>query len=199
MPVSLAIAAHRGASAPMNAAKSCGEPIFASALKRARPAWASLDLRISLTAPLSFSTIACRRSGRGQQSRPERGHELGISALGRGRYVRQQRRALIRRHRQRAQPPAFDVRQKDGSGLEDHLDLAGYEIRDRLARAAIGNVDDVDVGRELQHLSEHVRLRSIAGGSERDLARIALGVGDELRQRIRRHRRDAPPASAVRR
>src|SRR3954452_10359189 len=28
-----------------------------------------------------------RRSGRGQQSRPERGHKLGISALGRGRYV----------------------------------------------------------------------------------------------------------------
>ena len=58
MPVSLAIAVHRGASAPMNAAKSCGEPIFASALKRARPFWASLDLRISLTAPFSFSTIA---------------------------------------------------------------------------------------------------------------------------------------------
>src|SRR3954468_17721500 len=110
MPVSLAIAAHRGASAPMNAAKSCGEPIFASALKRARPAWASLDLRISLTAPLSFSTIDVGVPAGASSPDQEQGHKLGISALGRGRYVRQQRRALIRRHRQRAQPPTFDVR-----------------------------------------------------------------------------------------
>ena len=134
MPVSFAIAAHRGASAAMNAAKSCGEPIFASALNRARPACASLDLRISLTAPLSLSTIARRRSRRRQQPRPERGHELGISALGRGRHVRQQRRARIGRHRQRAQPPAFDVRQKNGGGLEDHLHLARHQVGDGLAR-----------------------------------------------------------------
>src|SRR5439155_20127699 len=58
MPVALAMSAQRGASVPMNAAKSRGDPIFASAPTRARPACASLDLRISLTAPLSLLTIS---------------------------------------------------------------------------------------------------------------------------------------------
>src|SRR6516165_2278203 len=57
MPVSFAIAVQRGASAAMNAAKSCGDPIFASAPRRAKPACASLDPRISLIAPLSFATM----------------------------------------------------------------------------------------------------------------------------------------------
>ena len=48
-------------------------------------------------------------------------------------------------------------------------------------------MDDVDAGHHLEHLSEQVRLRSVAGRSERTLARVALGVGDELRQRIHRH------------
>jgi hypothetical protein len=54
------------------------------------------------------------------------------------------------------------VGQEDGGGLEDHLHLAGDEIADRLPRAAIGNMDDVDAGLTLQHLAEHVRLRPIA-------------------------------------
>src|SRR5262245_1677344 len=57
MPVSLAIAAQRGASAAMKAAKSCGEPIFASAFRRSSPVCASFDLRMSLTAALSLATI----------------------------------------------------------------------------------------------------------------------------------------------
>src|SRR5262249_61755879 len=57
MRVSSAIAVQRGASAAIKAAKSCGEPIFASAPNRAKPACASLDRRISLIAALSFSTM----------------------------------------------------------------------------------------------------------------------------------------------
>src|SRR5262249_59866460 len=43
------------------------------------------------------------RSRRRQQPRPERGEELGVSALGRGRHARQQRRARLGRARNR--PP----------------------------------------------------------------------------------------------
>src|SRR5262244_4252867 len=57
MPVSFAIAVQRGASAAMKAAKSCGDPIFASAPNRAKPACASLDARMSLIAALSFATM----------------------------------------------------------------------------------------------------------------------------------------------
>ena len=54
----LAIWAQRGVSTAMKRAKSCGEPILASAFSRARPACASGERRMSLIAALSLLTIA---------------------------------------------------------------------------------------------------------------------------------------------
>src|SRR4029079_5261941 len=56
-PESLTRAAHFGASIAMKAAKSCGDPIFACALNRAKFVLISGDCRASLMAALSLPTI----------------------------------------------------------------------------------------------------------------------------------------------
>ena len=56
------------------------------------------------------------------------------------------------------------------------------------ARAAIGDVLQVDAGHRLEQLAGDVLHRAAAGRGHVDLARIGLGVGDELRNGVDRER-----------
>ena len=64
------------------------------------------------------------------------------------------------------------------------------------AAAAIGHVNHVDAGHHLEQLARHVRWRAGAGRGHADLARIGLGVGDELGDRFGRKRWVRRPSPA---
>src|SRR5262245_34189932 len=53
-------------------------------------------------------------------------------------------------------------------------------------KALIGYVDDVDAGSQLEQFGREVGGIAVAGRSVIELARVRLGVGDELRHRLRR-------------
>src|ERR1019366_2172177 len=55
-PDNLTIAAHVGNSLATHAANSCGEPVCAMALKRAKPAFASAEARLSFIERLGLGT-----------------------------------------------------------------------------------------------------------------------------------------------
>ncbi len=123
---------------------------------------------------------------------PEIGLQLRKAGLGRGRHVGQPLAACRRGDGERAQLAGLDLRDHDGRGVGEHLDLAGQQVGDRRIGAAIGHVHDVDAGLELEHLGEQMRRGAVALRAEHDLAGIGLGIGDKLGERLHRHRwRDA--------
>ena len=82
----------------------------------------------------------------------------------------------------------------DGGVVGEHdLHLSAEQIGQRGRRAAIGHVHHVDAGHHLEQLAGHVREPADAGRRHVDLARIGLGVGDELGNRLGRNRWIAPP------
>ena len=86
--------------------------------------------------------------------------------------------------------------------VDRHLDIAGEQVLQRRAGAAIRHVHDVDPGHHLEQLAGQVRARADAGAGEVELAGIGLGVGDQLgdrfdRQARRHHQHVRPPSPAV--
>ncbi len=89
---------------------------------------------------------------------------------------------------QNAQPAAFGhpgARQPH----RNHFDLTRYGVVSGLLAAAIGHVDDVDAGLQLEHLDRNVQRAADAVRAVVQLARPGLGVGDEFRQCLRRQLR----------
>src|SRR5262249_6751398 len=64
----------------------------------------------------------------------------------------------------------------------DNLHLSAQQIGN--ITAAIWDVDQVDTGHHLEPFAEYVGHGPAAGRAHVDLARIGLGVGDELRDRL---------------
>ena len=56
------------------------------------------------------------------------------------------------------------------------------------ACAAIRHVDHVDAGHHLEQLAGHMGRGPVAGRRHVELARIGLGIGDELGNRLGRNR-----------
>jgi len=83
----------------------------------------------------------------------------------------------------------FDVLDRRGRGAEVDLHHPGEQIDKRGACAAIRHVHEVDAGHHLEQLAGHVGRRPTAGRCHVDLARICLGIGDELWNRFGRNRR----------
>src|SRR5262249_48921232 len=81
-----------------------------------------------------------------------------------------------------AQHAALDVLDARGDGAENDLHLSAEQIGN--VTAAIRNVDQVDTGLHLEPFAEDVGDGPAAGRSHDDLARIGLGVGDELGDRL---------------
>jgi hypothetical protein len=95
----------------------------------------------------------CRRAGRRHQAVPGRGVEAADAELVDGRNVRQARRALERRHRQRPQLAALDKTHRAGRGGEHHLVLSGDDVLQRRRRAFVRHVHDVDMRIGLEQLA----------------------------------------------
>jgi hypothetical protein len=72
---------------------------------------------------------------------------------------------------------------------EHDVDAAAEQVGDGGAGAAIGHVQHVDAGHLLEQRAREMRCRPHARGTERDLARVLPGVGDQLSGGLRRHRR----------
>jgi hypothetical protein len=72
--------------------------------------------------------------------------------------------------------------------VEHHLYLSANEVGQGRARTAIRHVDHVDASHHLEQLAGHMAPGSVAGRRHVDLARIGFGVGDELGDRLDRHR-----------
>ena len=73
-------------------------------------------------------------------------------------------------------------------GGEKDLHLSAEQIGERGRAAAIRHVHHVDAGHHLEQLAGHMGPGPVAGRRHVDLARIGLGIGDELGNRLGRNR-----------
>ena len=71
----------------------------------------------------------------------------------------------------------------------ERIDLSADQVGNRSPAAAVGNMDHVDAGHHLEHLAGYMERGSVAGRRKVKLARIGLGVGDELGNGLGRDRR----------
>ena len=77
-----------------------------------------------------------------------------------------------------------------GHGRHDHGNLSGKNIGDRRPGAAVGHVDEVGQAHaQLEGFGSEMVQGAGAGGAIGQLARIALGIGDQLAEIIDRQRR----------
>ena len=83
--------------------------------------------------------------------------------------------------------PLFDEAERRRQWIERDLHLSAEQIG-KLA-ALIGNVNHLDAGHHIEQLAEHMVGAADAGRRHVDLARIGFGVGNEFRDRLRRHPR----------
>jgi hypothetical protein len=132
---------------------------------------------------------ASRRVARKQQARPRIGYDVFIAELHEGRDTRQQLRALVAAHCQRAQPSAVQKLLNGRNPGEGHLHLACKEIGHCGAGSLIRNVQDVDACTFLQKLHRQVVDGSLARGRIVERARLRLGERYELPDVFRRQRR----------
>ncbi len=118
---------------------------------------------------------------------PGAGLEAG-DEIAHGRHLRQRLRARRGGHRQRAHLAGFDGLDRLGQGAEHHLHLSADEVGERRRASAIRHMEHVDASQQLEQLSPDMGRASAAARRHADLARIGLGVGDELGNRPGRDR-----------
>src|SRR5262245_63932591 len=90
------------------------------------------------------------------------------------------------RHRQWAQPAGPDVFYGGRHIVEHDMHLSGNEIGQRQWRSPIRHMQHVDAGHHFEQLAGHVRDGAVSCRRKTDFARMSLGVGDELRNRLGR-------------
>ena len=83
--------------------------------------------------------------------------------------------------------PAGDVLDRRRQVVEQHLHLSGDHVGERGRGAAVRHVGQLHPGHRHEQFAREVDRRAVAGRRQVDLVRIGLGVGDEFRDRFRRH------------
>ena len=179
--------AHFSVSSAMSLPKSAGETGKHRAPKSASRALILGSARPALISLLSLSTISAGVF-LGAPTPYQRARLVARHEIAHGRNVRQRLRARRGGHRQRAQLAGPDVLDRRRHGGEHDLHLPAEQIGERGRRAAIGHVDHVDAGHHLEQLAGHMGRGPVAGRRHVDLARIGLGIGDELGNRLGRNR-----------
>ena len=129
-----------------------------------------------------------RHGRRTERAVPHR-HLVARHGLGDGRHIGQQRRALRLGDAEQLEPAGLDVLEALRAGGEEQLHLSADRVGDRRRAAAIRHVQHLDAGHALEQRGAQMIGRAGPGRRIGDLAGIGLGVGDELRDRVRRHRR----------
>src|SRR5262245_16941167 len=130
----------------------------------------------------------CRRVLRRADALPAASLVAG-KEIAHGRNLRQHAHAGLGRHRERPQPAGPDVADHTGHRSKENLYLAAKQSDHRRPAAAKRHVDQLDPGHLLEQLAVEVRWSADPDGRHRDLARIGVGVGDELRHSLDRNRR----------
>ena len=130
-----------------------------------------------------------RRAGRRQQAVVQARLEARQAGLRRGRHVGQMARPLRRQHRQRLQRAGLEHAHRRRQHVEAELDVAAEQIGRQRAGAAIGDDGDVDAGQRLEQLAAEIGAGAGRRRADVELARLALGRGDHVGERILRRRR----------
>ena len=126
-----------------------------------------------------------RRPGRRHEAEPGDRAEARHAGLREGRQFRRRLGALQVGDRQDLQLAATMQRHRGGERVEEHIDVAGEDIGQRLLRAAIGHRQHLDSSQRLKQRRRQMRGRLRALRRERELARIGLAVRDQLLERVR--------------
>lgn len=98
-------------------------------------------------------------------------------------HVGQRRVPLLSRRRDRAQAPVADEGDHGRRRVHVELDAAREQVCDRLPRAAVGHMHQLDPHAPLQKLAAQMVQRSVACRSVVDLSRPCARTGDEFLQR----------------
>ncbi len=128
------------------------------------------------------------RAGRREHAEPRRGLVAGHAGFGNGRHVGQLGRALGRGDGDGAQLARAHVLDGRGHVVEHDRDLVAQEVRHGRRTALVGHVLHVHLGHALEQLARQVDGTAAARRAEVDLARVGLGVGDQLLHRLERLR-----------
>ena len=102
-------------------------------------------------------TIAERRFGRREQSKPGIPAVSRDAGFGERRHVGERGRAGRRCNRERHHLAGADQRQHAGQGREREMDPARDHLGERFGNAPVGHVPDVDGGQVLEQLRREMR------------------------------------------
>ena len=128
-----------------------------------------------------------RRRARGSHQAVVQNHVVTrVSGLRHGRDLRQQRRTLAARHRERAQRARADMAVNIRDGADDQWNMAAEHIVERRRRAAIGNVPQLCARLDGEQLAGKMIDGANAGSAEVDDLAGLLADPDEVAKRLRR-------------
>ena len=188
MLANLTTLAHFAVSSARNLPNSAAVIGIGAAPRSARLACSLASARPAPIAPFNVATMSAGVFvGAPTPAQPL--ELVGRHGVGHGRHVRQRRRARRRGHRNGAHFAGTDMGDRRGEHVEHHLHPAADQVGQGLRRTAIGHVDDVDAGHELEQLGRDMGSGAVARRGEVELAGIGLGIGDELGNRFDRQRR----------
>ena len=179
--------AHFSVSSAMSLPKSAGEP---ASTVPSRSASRALNLGSASAALISLLSLSTISAGvfLGAPRPKHRACFVAGDELAHRRDVRQRFRAHRRGYRERAQRAGPDVLDRWCRVSKDDLHLPAEQIGERGRHAAIGHVQDVEAGHLLNNSPVMWVIRRCRP-SHVELARIGLGIGDELGKRLGRNRR----------
>ena len=125
-----------------------------------------------------------RRSGRCKHGKPGVHLIIWNARFCRRRHIRHLRRSLVRGNREHLDLAGFQQRIGDPDAGRDHVNDAGKEVRVGGGCALLRHVNDIDVGQDLEPLSSEMMGAADTDRAVVQLARIGLGLGDKLLQRV---------------
>ena len=131
-----------------------------------------------------------RRRGRREHADPEIVFGVGEAGLHGGRHVRQRRRAGRAADREHRQFPGRDQAARGRQRNEIEIAVAGHDRGEPFRPALVGNVLDVDPGRQPEPFAVEMGGAAGAGGGVVHRARLRLRGIDQILERlvlVRRH------------
>ena len=135
---------------------------------------------------LSLATIAAGVRGGAASAFQVSERKPLHAGLADGRHLGHRVDALRRRHRQHLRLLRLVLRAHRVDLEEQQVDVAGDEIVHGLRGAAIGHVRELRAGDAREQFAGEMRRGADALRAEIDLARIGLGIGDQLGHGVRR-------------